>query len=295
MEFKEYIIKNKLGDIFENVDISYLTTIKVGGYAKYLYLPNDINSLCMAYKYIYLNDLKYFIIGKGSNILHINDYYEGIIISLKLIPKKIEVYDDYIIASSNVSLNYLINYMANLNLGNLSFLYGIPGSLGGAIYMNAGAFGDEIKNHIIYVKYINKEGKIITLFPENLKMAYRKSIFMEISGLIVETKIKCVKNMYTKDNLLSIINKRKLIHPFNMKSMGSIFKNLENKKAYQVIQELGLDKLEKNDAKISEIHSNFIINKGHANYKDILFIINKIKEETSKVGIYLEEEIIYLK
>ncbi|MGM9972072.1 MAG: UDP-N-acetylmuramate dehydrogenase [Anaeroplasmataceae bacterium] len=292
MEFKEYVLNNNLGEILENIDLSYLTTIGVGGKCKYLYLPNNINSLCLAYKYLYIHEIKSFVIGKGSNILHISDYYDGVIISLKLLKKEINLYDKYLVVSSNVGLSYLLNYMSNMNLGDLSFLAGIPGSVGGAIYMNAGAFGDEIKNHLIEVKYINKEGKIITLSNSELKMEYRKSIFMDISGIIIEAKIKCGKNIFTKDKINSIINKRKIIHPYNEKSMGSVFKNLPNIKAYEVIKDLGLDNYSVGDALISPKHSNFIVNKGNATYKDILQIINEIKTKALSKGIKLEEEII---
>ena len=292
MEFKDYVISNNYGEVLENISIKNLTTIGCGGRVKYLYLPNNINSLAVVYKYINIHEIKYMIIGRGSNILHASDYFDGVIISLDLIPKRIDINDEYMVVTSNVRVGYLLNYMSNLEIGDLSFLAGVPGSVGGAIFMNAGAFDDEIGNYVIDVKYIDFYGKIITILHDDIMFKYRSSIFKYIKGIIVECKIRYRKNIVTKDKIKANLELRKLRHPIGVKSMGSVFKNPKSIKAYEVIKLIGCDKLQIGDAYISEKHSNFIINKGNAKASDILSIIDTIKRKALEQNIILEEEII---
>ena len=291
MTFVRYIIDNKFGDIVYNQTFNELTTIGCGGVIKWLYYPNSINSLRWAYKYIIDSNIKYFILGKGSNTLCISEYFDGVVITFDQIPEMLNIYDDYIEISNNYNTAKLSYELATVELGDLSFLGGIPGTLGGAIYNNSGAYNDCIANHLISLKYINTSGNIIELKNSMCAFSYRHSIFHHIEGIIISAKFNI-----TKIDTMEILEKRKKqrldTQPIGTKNMGSIFKNNPLIPSYKIVDMLNMRSYNINDAYVSEKHANFIINKGNANGKDILNLIELIqKRALNEYGIKLEYEI----
>lgn len=291
MTFIGYVIDNKLGSIEYNKNFKDLTTIGCYGKIKWLYYPNKIEDLLLVFKYIIANNIKYFIIGNGSNTLSVNEFFDGVVISLIKLKKTLTIYDDYIEVSSNYNTIALAYELARLNLGDLSFLGGIPGQLGGAIYNNSGAYNDNISNHLISLKYIDTSGNILEIKNSMCAFSYRHSIFHHINGVIVSAKFR-ITSICTFDLLEVRKNKRIETQPINEKNMGSIFKNNPLIESYKVIDMLNMRGYNINDAYVSDKHSNFIVNKGNSSGKDVLNLIELIQKRAKlEFGINLQYEI----
>jgi UDP-N-acetylmuramate dehydrogenase len=291
VSFITYIIDNKLGDVEYDKTFKELTTINCGGVIKWLYYPNSIKNLTIAYKYIIKNNLKYFIIGNGSNTLCISDYFDGVVISLKKLERTLSISDEFIEVSSNYSTISLAYELSKLKLGDLSFLGGIPGELGGAIYNNSGSYNDNIANHLISLKYINTNGDIIEIKNSMCAFSYRHSIFHHIDGIIISAKFY-IEIIETEELLETRKKKRIESQPLNDKNMGSIFKNNELIQSYKIIDLLNMRGYSINDARVSEKHANFIVNSNNAHGRDILNLIELIqKRALLELGIDLQYEI----
>ena len=291
MNFVKYILENDLGSIETSYSFKELTTIGTGGNIGLLYSPNSITNLGKAYKFINDNNLKYFIIGNGSNVLASDRFFDGIVINMKSLKPFIEIYDDYINVSSSYPTSKLAYDLSKLGLGDLSFLGGIPGLLGGAIYNNSGSFNYEIKDYIIDVTYIDKSGKLITIENKDIGFEYRSSIFHDYNYIIISAKLR-VEKIDTFDKLNEQLAKRKSTQPLEYKNMGSIFKNNTTIEAWKVVDMLNLRGFTFNGAKISEKHTNFIINYNNATSEDILSLIEIIKKRAKlELGINLDTEI----
>ena len=291
MNFVKYILENDLGSIETNYSFKELTTIGTGGRIRFLYSPNSVDSLCKAFKFINDNDLKYFILGNGSNILASDDFFDGIVINTKTLPTYLDIYEDYISVSASYPTTKLAYDLAKLELGDLSFLGGIPGLLGGAIFNNSGAYGSEIKDVIIDVTYINKAGKLVTIERKEIGFNYRDSIFHGYKCIIASARIK-VNKIKTFDRLEERLKKRKQSQPHEYKNMGSIFRNTPLIESWKVIDFLNLRGFTINGAKISEKHTNFIINYNNAKSSDVLTLIELIKKRAKlELGINLKTEI----
>lgn len=291
MKFINYVREHSLGIIDYNSSFKELTTIGVGGDIRILYYPKDIKSLCLAYKFICENNLRYFIIGNGSNILAKDDKYAGIVICLKKMKHELIKKNDQITVSAFYPTINLAYDLANEGLGDLSFLGGIPGLLGGAIYNNSGAYNDCISNHIISVDYINTNGEIITVNNNMCAFGYRSSIFHYCRGIIISANIR-VSRVETIETLQKRKKERQLSQPLEAKSMGSIFKNNPLIPSWMVIDALNLRGFRINDAQVSYKHSNFIINLGNASSSDILDLIRLIETRSKlELGIKLISEI----
>ena len=294
MDFTQYVYKNDLGQI--NIDKSFkdLTTIGCGGKIQTLYYPKNIDCLIRAYKFIKKNNLKYFIIGNGSNILASDLNYKGIVICLKKLPYFYKHKDDYITVSAFYPTIKLANDLADLGLGDLSYLGGVPGLLGGAIFNNAGAYNKTISDDLISIKYIDTSGSIKNITVDKLNLNYRSSVFHYIEGIIIEAKIR-VKKVQTKDLLILRKNKRQETQPLEYKSMGSVFKNDNLIPSWKIIDSLNLRGFRIGDAQISTKHTNFIINLGHAKSSEIINLINLIQTRSRlEYGIELIPEITIL-
>ncbi len=292
--FKKYVIDNNLGTIETNYSFKELTTIGCGGIIDTLFTPNSIKSLQKAFLYINEFDLNYFILGNGSNVLACLDKYDLIVINLRKLDYSYNINknnNNIINVSAFYPTTKLAYDLAKLKLGDLSFLGGIPGLLGGAIYNNSGAYSDDISKHLIDVSYINSNGEIITINNEECAFSYRRSIFHYIKGIIIEARFK-IDNIDTFDILKKRLEKRKISQPLEAKSMGSIFKNNPLIPAWKVIDALGMRGFNLNNACISHKHSNFIINAGDTKGIDVYNLINIIKRRSElEFGIKLDYEI----
>lgn len=289
--------KLNLEKIEKDISLSTLTTYKTGGIAKLVVYPNNINNLKQMLKLIHKYNIKYFILGKGSNTLFSDKEFNGVIIKLdKLNNFKIKQTEIYV--ESGMILSKLVQASVKNELTGLEFAIGIPGTIGGAIYMNAGAYGNNMSNIVKSVIVLNEKFQIKEIPLEELKFDYRYSIFQDNKNLIcVAANIKLEHGNHDeiaskiKENLL----KRKNNQPLEYPSAGSVFRNPEGNYAGKIIEELGLKGKNIGGAEISTKHANFIINKNNASSSDILNLIKLVQKEVKdkyKIDLKLEQQLV---
>lgn len=289
--------KLNLGKIEKDISLSTLTTYKTGGIAKLVVYPNNINNLKQLLKLIHKHNIKYFILGKGSNTLFSDKEFNGVIIKLdKLNNFKIKETEIYV--ESGMILSKLVQASIKNELTGLEFAIGIPGTIGGAIYMNAGAYGSKMSNIVKSVIVLNEKLQIEEIPLEKLKFDYRYSIFQANKNLIcIAANIKLEHGNHDeidskiKENLL----KRKNSQPLEYPSAGSVFRNPKGNYAGKIIEELGLKGKNIGGAEISSKHANFIINKTNASSSDILNLIKLVQKEVKdkyKIDLKLEQQLV---
>ncbi len=287
----------KYGELLENEPLKKYNTYKIGGKAKYLIKPYNINSLKKLLEYLNNKKIKYLLIGKGSNIILPDEDYDGVVILLDKL-NRIEIKDNLAIVEAGAILNNFINECINNGLGGLENLYGIPGTVGGAIVGNAGCNKSEISDNLIEITYL-KNDNIITKSKKDCLFEYRNSEFKNKKDIIIlsakfllEYKDKECMKKTIKNNL----TKRKESQPLEYPNAGSVFKNPTNNSAGKLIDNAGLKNYNIGGAFVSDKHANFIINKNNATSKDILSLIKYIEKEISeKENINLELEQIVIK
>ena len=253
-------------------------------------LPKTITEIKEILEYSNRNKISLFFIGSGSNLLVSDNGFDGIIISLKKTFKKLDFLDDgHIICQSGVMLGRMVKEAIKRGIKGLESLVGVPGTLGGALYMNAGAYESEISNYFISAKFLDSFGNEKVIDKKDVIFSYRKSNFPK-NALLIEAKFKCDKGDLNKikEKKIKFSNSRKESQPLKYRSAGSIFKNpSRGLAAGYLIDKAGLKGLKKGDAMISDKHANFIVNLGSASSNDILHLIELIKEK-----VFLEFEVM---
>tara|TARA_B100000965_G_scaffold361571_1_gene343027 strand:- start:187 stop:1104 length:918 start_codon:yes stop_codon:yes gene_type:complete len=281
-------------------DLSKLNWFNIGGKTKIFLFANSLKDLSIFLKK-YNNRGKIFILGAGSNTLFDDEIYQGAIIKLgKNFNNISKLKDNLIVSGSSCLDKRLSEFAMENNIEGFEFLSCIPGSVGGGIRMNAGCYGREFKDIIISVQAINFEGKVLTIPSSEINFKYRSTNLPKdliyLSGTFKGTISKKDK-IEKKINQLK--NKKEISQPFRVKTGGSTFKNpvgQTNKKVWELIKEsIDINQANKmfGDAKLSEKHCNFLINKEKASSKDMKNLINFVKENVyKKTGVNLELEII---
>ncbi len=288
---------NEFGEVLENVSLKDFNTYKIGGKARYVIKPFNIQRLIELLKYLEKNCLRYFILGKGSNVILPDEDYEGAIINLEKL-NNIAIKENEIYVEAGITLNKFIKYCVDNSYSGFENLYGIYGTLGGAIIQNAGCHASEISDNIISVTYI-ENGKIYTIKKEDCNFKYRCcETFKNNKNKIIlgATFKKIIGNKLEMEEVIKKnISKRLLTQPLEYPNAGSVFKNPEYCAAGKLIDDNNLKGYHINDAYVSNKHANFIINKGNATSKDIQDLINYIKKiilEKEHIELELEQEII---
>ncbi len=291
-------IKNDLANICRDVrfdePMNKHTSFKIGGPADIFCLPENVEEILALVRYFKKNSINYIIIGNGSNLLVSDAGIEGAVIKIGSAMSKIEVLGEEIIAQAGALLSKTANAALSNELSGMEALSGIPGSIGGAVYMNAGAYGTEMKDVIKEVSFITHDGEIKTLACEELELGYRKSIFSNNDYIILSCVLSLKKG--DKDDIKAqmkeFTKRRTEKQPLNYPSAGSAFKRPEGYFAGKLIEDCGLKGYCVGGAKISELHAGFIINYDNATAKDV---INLIKHTQAKVfeqfGVKIEPEI----
>lgn len=296
LQEKVDVIKTmNVGICLENEPLYKHTTYKVGGPCRLYLKVKDVPSLQKVMEYIKKENIPYFVIGRGSNLLFSDKEFEGVILSLNENFTKISVNGCVVEAEAGVSVIQLANEVCKYGLSGLEFAGGIPASIGGAIYMNAGAYLSEMANIITCVTILDEQGKIKTLSKDQMQFSYRHSILQEHPEWIA---LSCELELHPQivQTIRELMDKRKekrmATQPWNQPSAGSVFRNPEGKAAWQCIDECGLRGKEIGGAQISPKHSNFIVNNGYASAKDILDLIQLAQKEVKdKLGIELHTEV----
>lgn len=286
----------KIGDVIANPLMKDYTTYKVGGQALALVSPTDVNDLISTLKYLKANKLKYKILGNGSNLIF-SDRYDGVIIKLDEFDN-LYIKDNQITVGAGYSLEHLAIKVSRMGLSGLEFACGIPGSVGGAIFMNAGAYQSDMGYVVLQIKVLTPDYEIKTLYNADLNFHYRTSFLKEHPDYIcLEVKLGLTKG--SKEDIMSVVNDRKerrlASQPLEYPSAGSVFRNPEGHYAGQLIEAVGLKGYRLGDAMISTKHANFIINVGQASSADIKALIalvqTKVKAQYG-ITLKLEQEIV---
>jgi len=292
-------IKKLLPEIKKNVSLKNYTSFKIGGRARYFYLADNKNDLVKAIEAALEKKAPFFILGKGSNVLVSDKGYCGLVIKVEA--KKCKIEGPKIIAEAGLDLQKLVVKAKNKNLKGLEWAAGIPGSLGGAIYGNAGAFGRSMKDVVKEVEVLeikNKRAKIKTLTNKECGFGYRRSVFKKNKKLIILSAVLQLKKGRKEEiekKIENYLKRRRERHPLNFPSAGSIFKNPKGISAGELIEKCGLKGKRIGNVKFSEKHANFIVNLGKGKAEEVKKIIALAKEKAKKdFGIKLEEEIQYL-
>lgn len=294
-------IENFDGQILENELMSKHTTYKIGGVARYYVKVNNTKSLKKLFIYCNENNIKWLIIGNGSNVLISDDGLDCLVISLEGDFKDIRYFenDNSYLVGAGVLLNKFANECIKNDCGGFEFAVGIPGSVGGAIKMNAGAYGHCISDRIDSVDLIDGFGYVTNKKANEIDWDYRYSSIGDDEIIIFAKFSVDLINDHTKEKSKSIIEenkqKRKSTQPLDYPNCGSVFKNPKNNSAAKLIDEAGLKGLAVGGAKVSEKHANFIINSDSANAKDVVELIQKIQKNVyNKSGIKLKPELKFL-
>lgn len=294
---------NKLCEVIQrdriatNVPMSSLTTFKTGGNADIIVSPQNNEELKNVVKLFFEMKSPYYVLGNGSNLLVSDNGIRRPVIST-LSMKEISLVDEsHIFAAAGASLTAVCLFARDNSLGGLEFAYGIPGSVGGAVYMNAGAYGGEMAQVVEKVYSLDREQNEKTRDSKELDFGYRKSVFVGnneiITGAVFSLK-KADKEEVT-ETMETLMTKRKASQPLNFPSAGSTFKRPEGYFAAALIDECKLKGFSVGGAEVSEKHAGFVINKDNATCNDVLNLIEEIKRIVlEKKGVILETEVIYL-
>lgn len=280
------------------VPMNTMTTFKIGGNAA-VYIEVDTKfQLFSLIKYLNENKIDYIVIGKGSNILVNDNGIDKVVIKLKGEFTDISMLDkETVYCGAGLSLAGLCKEVENKSLSGLEFAWGIPGSVGGAAFMNAGAYGGEMKDVLYSVTHIDKDGKIGSIKKEDLNLGYRHSVYKEngftIIGVTLKLKIDSKNNIRARMD--DYMGRRKDKQPLEFPSAGSVFRRPEGNYAGALIQQCGLKGKSVGGAQVSPKHAGFIVNTGSATAKDVKDLVELIQTTVKKeTGYDLKREIIYL-
>lgn len=276
--------------IYENEPMSRHTSFKVGGNAAFLVTPETEQQVVALKKA--LRDINHIVIGKGSNLLFPDEGYDGVVVELGSLFSDIKVCGNEIIAQSGALLSKIANIAAEHGLGGFEFASGIPGSLGGAVAMNAGAYGGEMKDVVVSSRCVGESGNV--LIVEDHDFSYRHSIFLDTNLVVLETVIKLQPRDVgeIRAEMLELNRRRKEKQPLEYPSAGSTFKRPEGYFAGKLIQDAGLMGYRVGGAMVSEKHAGFVINYDNATTNDILNLMDHIKSEVyMRFGVELEPEV----
>ncbi|MDO5388101.1 MAG: UDP-N-acetylmuramate dehydrogenase [Clostridia bacterium] len=269
------------------------TTFRIGGSADIFVTPSKTEEIEAVLKYVTENKIPYYIIGNGSNLLVRDKGFRGVIIQLYKNYSQTEVNENTLKVQSGALLSAAAKTAMNHSLKGMECLSGIPGTIGGAVCMNAGAYGGEMKDIVESVRVINK-GKIQVLSNEECGFRYRGSRIMDENMIVLEAVIKLEKgNMEEiQSKMKELLEQRNSKQPVELPSAGSTFKRPEGYFAAKLIDESGLRGFSQGNAQVSEKHCGFVVNKGGATAEDVISLMDKVSLRVyEKFGVRLEPEV----
>lgn len=286
--------------IKEQVPLSKKTSYKIGGNSRYFAEPKNINEINEAVIWAKDNSQKIFILGKGSNILVDDSGWDGLTIDLSGL-NYIKWKGAMVTCGGGTLLHTLVSQSVEKGLHGIEVLAGIPGSIGGGIVMNAGAFGGNISDYLLKVTLIDMDTmEVFCKEKEDMCFGYRTSILKQNPWIVAEAKFEFIKDDSISSQKIKmiyndVVKKRKDKQPLNQPNCGSVFKRPENNYAGTLIEECGLKGYSIGGASVSEKHANFIVNKNNATAEDVKSVIRHVQNVILKEkGIKLEREVIFI-
>ena len=274
------------------------TTMKVGGPCDCMVEPSSIEEIQKVLEYVKENNIKYYIIGNGSNLLVKDEGVHALVIKIASKFSSVEVNGEHIKAYSGCSVPKLAQIAKENSLSGLEFACGIPGSVGGGIRMNAGAYGSEMVNVVEKVGFLDENGNLKEIDGKDAHFTYRHSMFVDNPQYVVVYAIYKLQKG-NKDEISKIMeenmNSRKQKQPIEYPNFGSVFKRPEGYFVGKLVDDCGLKGYKIGEAQVSTKHSGFMINAGDATCKDVLDLIEYVKEKVyEKFNVKLQEEVVIL-
>ena len=287
-------IRKAVHTVILNEPMSKHTYYKIGGPARFYAAPENAGELKDLITVCEDNDLEYFILGNGSNILVSDEGFDGCVIDMSANMKNITVSGELITADAGCTMNKIAKTALKYSLTGFEELAGIPGTVGGAVIMNAGCYDREMSEHI-YEAEIITNGSLQTISRDEIKFGYRESSLRGMTVVSVVLKLKKGIRSSIEDKMDEIQSKRKLSQPVHLPSCGSVFKRPAGNYAGKLIEDCGLKGRSVGGAMVSNMHAGFIVNSGNATAGDVIGLIKIIKNEVySRFNIMLEEEVIFV-
>lgn len=290
------IKRRQLGRVKENVSFKTLTTYKCGGNARAVILPYDVSKLIEILKLLRTGAIPFKVLGNGSNILASDADYDGVIIKLSELKKVTYLENAQVKVEAGCNLIVLANEVCRKGLSGLEFACGIPGTVGGSIYMNAGAYLSDMASVLCDVTYLDDHFEIQTLMRNEMAFSYRTSPFMGKNSIILEATFDLKEGNATE--ILALVKDRRerrvVSQPLEYPSAGSVFRNPEGNYAGKLIEDVGLKGKMIGGALISDKHANFIVNYDHATSSDIRDLMLLAEEEVYRnyhIRLHREQEL----
>lgn len=282
---------NLLSQFQQNKPLKDVSTFGIGGPARFFIEVSDVETMQKVLAYCYQNSLPFLVIGKGSNCLFDDRGFDGVAIVNKIAFCKIE--ETQIDVGAGYSFSLLGAQTARKGLAGLEFASGIPATVGGAVFMNAGANGQETSTSLIRVQYVDERGQLESLEKSQIEFSYRFSSFQKRRGAIVSAQFQLTPSTDARQKQLSIIDYRMRTQPYHDPSAGCVFRNPGmGVSAGALIEQSGLKGTLLGGAQVSDLHANFIVNRGNATASDVLLLAEKVRQEVKeRSGIELEMEI----
>jgi len=277
--------------------LSSYTGFRTGGPAKYMFLPKTAEELSGTVIRLKREGVPFFLLGNGSNVIAMDEGYDGVVVCTKKMQSDVTVDGDTIVISAGAMLIDLCEAAAGESLAGAEFAYGIPGTVGGAVYMNAGAYGGEIKDILLWVDAVNDKGEVVRLPAEECLLGYRTSLFHRNSWTILSAAFRLKKGEAAKirAKMAELMGRRKEKQPLNLPSCGSTFKRPEGAFAGALIEQCGLKGYRVGGAGVSEKHAGFVVNNGGATTADILSVISHVQSTVlAETGFELKCEVRFM-
>ncbi|GAW92142.1 UDP-N-acetylmuramate dehydrogenase [Calderihabitans maritimus] len=291
---KEELERYLQGEVIANAPLKDHTTWRIGGPADLLVLPRSWEDIKTCFSWAGQYEIPVTVIGNGSNILVLDQGIRGLVIKTSAHFNNIEVKEDALVVDAGAKLPLLARKAAEHSLSGLEFAIGIPGTVGGAILMNAGAEGDNIGELVEKVWFFKPPEQMRELEPERLEFGYRYSSLQKENGIVIRAvlRLKAGSRSQIEEKMRENLARRKRVQPVDQPSAGSVFKNPSQKPAWYFIEKAGAKGLRRGDAKVSEKHANFIVNCGNARAEDVLNLVREVQLLVERrFGIWLEPEI----
>ncbi|MDQ0339223.1 UDP-N-acetylmuramate dehydrogenase [Caldalkalibacillus uzonensis] len=294
-ELAQRLNKANVGKVWLNEPLKHHTTLKIGGPADILIQPKDKEGLITAVNITKEHGIPYRVIGRGSNLLVRDGGIRGAVIKVGEGLDYLLVEDDKVTAGAGFSFIKLATMIAKQGLSGLEFAGGIPGTVGGAVYMNAGAHGSDVSRVLLSAQILFDDGELATLSNEELNFSYRTSVLQkERKGICLEATFQLEKG--DREEIMKIMSQnkdyRKQTQPLQQPCCGSVFRNPKPYSAGRLIEEAGLKGFRIGDAQISTKHANFIVNLGNATARDVLALIEHIQQTIAeKYGVHMHPEV----